>query len=94
MFDKPEGGPSSSIINKFPGELKEVRGLGLIQGLVLKGNKNLSSKLISEAALEQKLLVVPAGMDVIRMIPPLIIKKNEVNEIISRLESTLKLLFA
>ncbi|WP_414153428.1 aspartate aminotransferase family protein [Prochlorococcus sp. MIT 1300] len=81
------------LISKFPKELKEVRGLGLIQGLVLNQDTKISSKLIAETALQQKLLVVPAGANVIRIIPPLIIKKNEVNELLSRLESTLKLLF-
>ncbi len=78
------------LVKSFPKLLKEARGVGLIQGLVLKENAQLTAQTFAKKALEEKLLVVGAGEKVIRMLPPLTIKKREVNQLLKRLEKTLK----
>ena len=78
------------LINIFPNQFKEARGLGLMQGLVIEDNINLSSGDFVNSALKEKLLIASAGQKVIRMVPPLTISKNEVNQIIKRLKMTTK----
>ncbi len=88
---------SSQLVNglidlhkAFPNNIKETRGWGLIQGIVLREETKITSYDIVNEAIKQKLLIVAAGPKVIRMVPPLIIKKNEVNILLERLYSTLK----
>ena len=57
---------------------------------MLKENAQLTAQTFAKKALEEKLLVVGAGEKVIRMLPPLTIKKREVNQLLKRLEKTLK----
>ena len=45
---------------------------------------------IANAALKEGLLVIGAGTDVIRFVPPLIIEKEHVDEMISVLKRILK----
>ena len=65
------------------------RGIGLIQGLVLKDNTKITSLDIVKSALEEKLLLVSAGVKVLRIVPPLTITKKETNELLSRLDKCL-----
>ena len=63
-----------------------TRGVGLIQGLVLKDNLKITSLDVVKSALKEKLLIISAGSQVIRIVPPLTITKKEINELLSRLE--------
>ncbi len=76
------------ITQEFPEHLKEVRGVGLMQGLVIDQESYLSSQEVINAALKEKLLVIAAGPKVIRMVPALTIKKHEIRELIKRLKAT------
>ncbi len=76
------------IVRNFNNYLKEVRGIGLIQGLVIKEESELNSQDFIRYALNQKLLLVPAGPKVIRMVPPLIISKHEIKILLKKLELT------
>lgn len=62
------------------------RGKGLMQGLVIKGKP--VGEVISKA-MEHGLLVISAGSDVLRMVPPLVIEREHVDEMISILEKCL-----
>ena len=83
----------TDIVNLFPNEFKEVRGIGLIQGLVIKESSDLIALDIVKAALKEKLLLVAAGSKVVRMVPPLIINRNEIKEIIKRLTISIKSIY-
>ena len=62
------------------------RGKGLMQGLVLK--KPVSD--VVKKAMEHGLIVISAGGNVLRMVPPLIITETQVDEMIIKLEKALK----
>lgn len=61
------------------------RGKGLMQGVVCK----LPVGKVAAAALEQGLIVITAGEDVLRFVPPLVIEKQHVDEMIEKLEKAL-----
>ena len=77
-----------SIVDIYKKDLKEVRGTGLIQGLVIKEESQLTSQFFVEKALKEKILLVPAGAKVIRAVPPLTISKNEIKLLLSRIKLT------
>ena len=61
------------------------RGKGLMQGVVCK----LPVVKVAAAVLEQGLIVITAGADVLRFVPPLVIEKQHVDEMIEKLEKAL-----
>lgn len=61
------------------------RGKGLMQGLVLK--KPVGD--VVKNALEEGLIVISAGGNVLRMVPPLVITKSHVDEMITKLKKAL-----
>ncbi|CAK7193391.1 Acetylornithine aminotransferase [Commensalibacter sp. Nvir] len=69
------------LLYKFPNLFEEVRGRGLIIGLKCK----IPPVELQKAALQQNLLTVSAGNYVLRIVPPLIITKEECQEGINRL---------
>ena len=74
----------NELTNQYPKIIDGARGIGLLQGLVLKNN-NFDSNTITLKAFEKGLLVVPAGKNVVRIVPPLIISRNEIKQIIKKL---------
>lgn len=63
------------------------RGKGLIQGLELGSNVPVGE--ISAKALEQGLILITAGGNVLRFVPPLVIEKEHVDEMIQILKAVL-----
>ena len=61
------------------------RGLGLMQGIVL----NVPAKKYVQALLDEGVIVVTAGEKVIRLLPPLVITKEHVDEFITKLRKVL-----
>ena len=72
------------IVSDFE-NVKERRGMGLMQGLVLTTPVGETVN----KALKNGLLVISAGSDVLRMVPPLIITKENVDEMIGILRKSL-----
>lgn len=64
----------------------ERRGIGLMQGLVIQGRQVND---IVTKALEEGLILITAGKDVLRFVPPLIIEKHHVDEMITKLQRCL-----
>ena len=66
--------------------IAERRGKGMMQGLVITGRP--VGEIVTRA-LEQGLVVITAGSDVLRLVPPLIIQKEHVDEMIRKLKACL-----
>lgn len=66
--------------------IREVRGLGLMIGIAV----NIPPKDILHAAFDNGLLVLTAGTDVVRLLPPLNISYDEIDRGIEKLEAVLK----
>ncbi|MCU0569088.1 MAG: aminotransferase class III-fold pyridoxal phosphate-dependent enzyme, partial [Oculatellaceae cyanobacterium Prado106] len=67
-----------AIAAQYPTLITEVRGWGLINGLVLSPDLELTAPDLVKAAMLQGLLLVPAGPKVVRFVPPLIVTEAEV----------------
>lgn len=65
--------------------LGERRGMGLMQGIVVK-DRPVGE--IIKKALENGLVLMSAGNDVLRFVPPLIITEADIDEMIVRLENS------
>jgi acetylornithine/N-succinyldiaminopimelate aminotransferase len=63
--------------------IEEIRGEGLIVGLRLK----VPPADFAESALKQKILVIPAGDNVVRLLPPLVVTEEEIAEGVRRLDA-------
>lgn len=63
--------------------VKEHRGIGLMHGLEL----NVPVGEIVNKALEKGLIVISAGCNTLRMVPPLIVTKEEIDDMLKILES-------
>ncbi len=77
------------LVNHFPNYLEGARGWGLLQGLILKEDCGITAVDVVKAALEEQLLVVPAGAQVVRMVPALVINAREIQVLLTRLERAL-----
>lgn len=66
--------------------ITERRGLGLMQGLVM----TVPVGEVVKKSLAEGLIVISAGTDVLRLVPPLVIGKEHVDEMILRLRSALE----
>lgn len=78
-----------SIVSKYPQIFSEVRGWGLIDGIEIKADVDLTSVDIVKKAMENGLLLAPAGPKVLRFVPPLIVSSEEVDRASEILESTI-----
>ena len=70
------------IVAKYPDLVTGVRGVGLMVGLVAKENNEKLIRLMRK----QRLLTVKAGMNVIRMLPPLTLEMKHVDEAIEKID--------
>ena len=73
----------NALVDKYD-FLKERRGKGLIQGLEVEGRPVGE---IVNRALEHGLIIITAGSNVLRFVPPLVITNADVDEMIEKLES-------
>ncbi|SDF58121.1 aspartate aminotransferase family protein [Marvinbryantia formatexigens DSM 14469] len=63
------------------------RGMGLMQGVVVGNGKTVGE--VINAARECGLIVISAGSDVLRLVPPLIIEKEHIDEMVQKLSAAL-----
>ena len=69
-----------SIIHDYPQVFTEVRGSGLMLGMVLAEGYRGRAKDITTAAEAQGLMLLIAGMDVVRFLPALVISDAQIDE--------------
>jgi len=68
----------NKIKEKYPRDIKEIRGRGLLIGIQLHTDQtNFIKKLM-----DNKLLTIRAAENVVRILPPLNVKKNEIDQAI------------
>lgn len=65
-------------------DARGVRGEGLMLGLVVRRGSN---RLVKRLALEEKILTLPAGRTVLRLLPPLNITERQADRIIEAVEN-------
>ena len=70
------------IVTKYPSLVTGVRGVGLMIGLVAKEKNEILIDLLRK----HRLLTVKAGMNVIRMLPPLTLELKHVDEAIEKID--------
>ena len=72
--------------HKYKNKILDVRGKGLLVGIKLSINNNK----FLEHMFKNKLLAVKAADNVIRLLPPLIVKKEEIKKAINIIDKSLK----
>jgi acetylornithine/N-succinyldiaminopimelate aminotransferase len=70
---------------KYPLQVAEVRGLGLMYGLQLRG----AAGPVIQALRSKGILATKAGDDVVRMLPPLVVKRGEIQSFLGVLDAVL-----
>lgn len=79
------------VLNEITTEfccVKERRGMGLIQGLEFVSEVPVGG--VVSRCIEQGLIVISAGGNVLRLVPPLVISKENVDEMAAKLREVLK----
>lgn len=67
--------------------ITDHRGKGLIQGLEFN---QPAASIVSHALLEEKLVLISAGANIIRFVPPLVINEEQVDEMVKRLRKAIR----
>ena len=76
----------NKIKEKYPGVIKEIRGRGLLIGIQLHTDQaNFIKKLM-----ENKLLTIRAAENVVRILPPLNVRKNEIDQALKIIKKVCK----
>jgi acetylornithine/N-succinyldiaminopimelate aminotransferase len=73
----------ASIVDEFPGVFEEVRGEGLMLGLKCR----LPNTAVNAALRDHNLLAVPAGENVLRLLPPLNVEDDEIRTALGALRA-------
>ena len=64
----------------MPAAVRELRQLGLMIGIELK----IKSRPVIEALLNRRILAIPAGPTVVRLLPPLVISEQQISVVVER----------
>jgi len=70
--------------------VKEVRGLGMMIGVAL--DEKVTPAAVADVCRQQGLLVITCGMNTLRLLPPLIITKQEIDRAVSIIGKSIKYL--
>ncbi|NEP18025.1 MAG: acetylornithine transaminase [Leptolyngbya sp. SIO4C1] len=76
----------ATLVSKYDDLVEQVRGWGLINGLVLTSDQAID---IVRAAMSEGLLLVPAGPRVVRFVPPLVVSAAEIDAAVDKLDRVL-----
>jgi acetylornithine aminotransferase len=72
-----------ALAETHPTLIESVRGWGLLRGVVLREGGPTAPQLV-QAAMEEGLLLVPAGTRVVRIVPPLVIRPRHLRTLVKR----------
>ena len=73
----------AELKDRHPKIIEDIRGEGLMMGIK---TRVLNTQFVS-AARDQHLLLIPAGDNVARLLPPLIITEDDISEAFQRLDA-------
>ncbi len=81
----------NSLKNDYPDEISEIRGRGFIYGIVLREEGH--GPLLSSTCFENRLLIETSGADsdVVKLLPPLTINEEELEEGLNILEESMSI---
>ena len=79
LWDKLGG-----VVAKYPQVLEDVRGQGLMVGMRCA----VENGLLVDKMIEHGVLTVPAGENVVRMLPPMIIEESHIDEAVAALDKS------
>lgn len=79
----------TQIAQKFPSLIQEVRGWGLIDGMELQADANFTAADVVKVAMQEGVLLVPAGTKVLRFVPPLIVSAAEIDQALQAVDRVL-----
>lgn len=74
-----------AVAKARPDQIEDVRGMGLMLGCKVKG---VNGEVVA-ACREQGLLTVPAGENVVRFLPPLIISDEQIGDVVDAFDKAL-----
>ena len=74
----------AELKDRHPAVIAEIRGEGLMVGL----KTHVPNTDLAKAAEAEDLLLIPAGDNVVRLLPPLIVTEADAAEAVARLEAT------
>ena len=78
-----------TIADKYGDLFVDVRGWGLMDGMEINANSDFTSIDIVKKAMENGLLLVPAGPKVVRFVPPLIVSEEQVEQATQILDNSI-----
>jgi len=78
----------AALKDTYPNVIEDIRGAGLMMGIKCK----VPNTTFVAAALAEKMLVIGAGDNVVRLLPPLVITEADVADAMSKLEKACKAL--
>ena len=73
------------LARKHKGQIAEVRGLGLMIGVEFRGE----AAPVLKGLKEKGILAVKAGDKVLRLLPPLVVKRGEIRQLLAALDEVL-----
>lgn len=73
----------AAVADEFPDVIEEVRGSGLLLGLKCR----VPNTKVNMALRDEKLLSVPAGDNVVRLLPPLVVSDEEIRDAVGRIRT-------
>ena len=79
----------AELAGRHPDLIEDVRGWGLLRGLVLREGGPTAPQVV-QAAMQERLLLVPAGGRVVRFVPPLVIRPRHLRTLVKRLGQALE----
>jgi acetylornithine/N-succinyldiaminopimelate aminotransferase len=78
----------AALKDMYPDIIEDIRGAGLMIGIKCK----VPNTTLQMAAMDEKLLVLNAGDNVVRLLPPLVVTEAEITEAVMKLELACKAL--
>lgn len=79
----------SNLREKYPTIISDVRGWGLIRGMEFSESVALTAAEVTKELMAAGLLVVPAGVKVVRFVPPLVVSETDMSTAFEKLDAVL-----